>query len=68
MSGGYAPPLAACAAFTLSYGITNLSESFPGLVNISPSALGPSVTSKEAAIAFAAASENYGPPSSDKFL
>ena len=53
MSGGYAPPFAAWAAFTLSYGITNLSDNLPGLVNISPSEFGPSVTSNEAAIALA---------------
>ena len=68
MSGGYAPPFAAWAAFTLSYGITNLSDNLPGLVNISPSEFGPSVTSNEAAIALAWASENSGPPGSAKFL
>ena len=53
---------------TFSYGITNLSDSFPGRSNISPSAFGPSVTSNEAAIALAWATENSGPPFSDKFL
>ena len=45
-----------------------LSDNFPGLVNISPSALGPSLTSKDAAIAFAWSSVNSGPPFSVKFL
>ena len=48
--------------------MTNLSDSFPGLVNISPSEFGPSFTSKDAAIALACASENSGQPFSDKFL
>ena len=45
-----------------------LSDNFPGLVNISPSEFGPSVTSKDAAIALTWASENSGPPCSAKFL
>ena len=56
------------AAFTFGNGLTNLSDSLPGLVNISPSSFGPSVTSKLEAIAFACSAENSGPPSSAKFL
>ena len=43
---------AAFEACTLGYGKTNLSDGFPGLVNISPWLSGPSVTSKVAAMAF----------------
>ena len=52
----------------LTFSVENLSDSFAGLVNISPSSLGPSVTSKLAAMAFACSKENSGPPSSAKFL
>ena len=45
-----------------------LSDNLPGRVNISPSELGPSLTSKDAAIAFACSKENSGPPFSAKFL
>ena len=45
-----------------------LSDNLPGRVNISPSELGPSLTSNDAAIAFACASVNSGPPFSAKFL
>ena len=45
-----------------------LSDNLPGRVNISPSELGPSLTSKDAAIAFACSIENSGPPFSAKFL
>ena len=45
-----------------------LSDNFAGLVNISPSAFGPSVTSNDAAIVLTSASENSGPPFSPKFL
>ena len=48
----YTEVCAACHSMKyLSY--RNLSDSFPGRVNISPSEFGPSVTSNEAAIAFA---------------
>ena len=60
--------MAACAAFTFSYGLTNLSDNFAGLVNISPSLFGPSSTSKLAAIVLAWSSVNSGPPGSAKFL
>ena len=50
----------------LSY--RNLSDNLLVLINISPSSLGPSVTSNCAAIALASSNENSGPPFSDKFL
>ena len=63
----YTEVCAACHSMKyLSY--RNLSDNFAGLVNISPSAFGPSITSKDAAIAFAWASVNSGPPFSARFL
>ena len=67
MSGGYAPPLAAIEACSFGYGLLNLSDGRPGLVNISPWLSGPSSISMLAAIASTSASENSGPPGSPKF-
>ena len=68
MSGGYAPPFTDFASSSFVYGITNLSESLAGLVNISPVLSGPSKISKLDAIALASSSENSGPPFSVRFL